>query len=231
MPRVPHFGGANDKLFGDNQTFTATMELQMKNSNGETITMPGTFAFDSGKSRFEADMTKMAGSRMPEGGAEQMKQMGMDTIVMIGRPDKKTSYLIYPSFQSYIENPLQDSQSAKSTNDFKIETTELGKESVDGHSCVKNKVIVTEKDGTKHESTVWNATDLKKFPVKIQTVEAGNDVTMLFKDVKTAKPDATSFNPPSDYQKYDDQMELMRDQVMKRMGGGMGMPPGMQPPR
>jgi len=39
-------------------------------------------------------------------------------------------------------------------------------------SCVKNKVIVTDDKGDKHESTVWNATDLKNFPVKIETTNA-----------------------------------------------------------
>ena len=37
---------------------------------------------------------------------------------------------------------------------FKLEATELGKETVAGHPCVKNKVIVTDDKGDKHESTV-----------------------------------------------------------------------------
>ena len=67
-----------------------------------------------------------------------------------------------------------------------METTELGKDTVDGHPCVKNKVIVTDNEGSKHESTVWNATDLKNFPVKIETDRTGRQtMTMLFKNVST----------------------------------------------
>ena len=79
-------------------------------------------------------------------------------------------------------------------------------------------------EAKKHEATVWNATDLKKFPVKIETTEQGQAVTMLFKDVKLSKPEANLFDPPSDL-KYYSMMSLMQQEMMKRMGGGMGMPP------
>jgi hypothetical protein len=88
--------------------------------------------------------------------------------------------------------------------------------------------VVTDKEGTKHESTVWNATDLKKFPVEIQTTESGGDVTMLFKNVSLTKPAASLFDPPADFKKYDNIQQLMQQEMMKRMGGGMGRPPGGQ---
>jgi len=108
--------------------------------------------------------------------------------------------------------------------DLQVETTELGKETIDGHDCIKNKVVVTGKDGTQHESTVWNATDLKSFPVKIVTQEKDNTVTMQFKDISFDKPAASQFDPPADYTKYDDMQTMMQTEMMKRMGG-MGMPP------
>ena len=59
---------------------------------------------------------------------------------------------------------------------------------------------------------MWSATDLKNFPVKVETTEGGNTVTMLFKDVKLEKPDAAlNLEPPSDYKKYGDMMTMMDD--------------------
>jgi len=49
-------------------------------------------------------------------------------------------------------------------------------------------------------------------------------MTMLFKDVNLAKPDAGLFDPPSNYTKYDSMQAMMQAVMMKRMGG-MGMPP------
>jgi hypothetical protein len=107
-----------------------------------------------------------------------------------------------------------------------METTELAKETVDGHACVKNKVVVTDEKGEKHESTTWNATDLKDFPIKIETTEQGTPMTMSFKNVKLAKPQASQFEPPAGFKKYDNFMTMMQEEMSKRMGGGAGMPPG-----
>jgi hypothetical protein len=229
-PSGPRLGGDMAKIFGENSAFSANLEMQSTGGPaGDGMTMPGKLAYLEGKSRFEMDMSQMKSSRMSPQAAEQMKQMGMDKMVAIARPDKKVSYLIYSGLQAYVENPIQDPDAAKPESDYKIETTELGKDTVDGHACVKNKVVVTDKEGKAHESTVWNATDLKKFPVKVETAENGMTVTMLFKDVKLTKPDIAQFDPPSGFKKYDSMMEMMQQEMMKRMGGGAGMPPSGHP--
>ena len=226
-PAGPQFGGDLGKIFGEHKAFTASLEFQMNASNAsEAVTMPGKLAYLDGKSRFEMDMAEMKSAQMPPDAAAQMKQMGMDKTIAIGRPDKKTTCLVYPGMQSYVESPIRDAEAVKPESDFTIEVTKLGKDTVDGHACVKNKVVSTDKDGKTHESTVWNATDLKNFPVKIETSEAGSSVTMLFKEVKFARPDAAQFEPPADFTKYDNLMAMMREQMMKRMGGAGFAPPG-----
>jgi len=225
-PGGPNFGGSTAKLFGDNTAFSATLEIQTKgSSSGDTMTMPGKMAFADGKSRFETDVTEMKGGPMPPGAMAQVKAMGMDRMTMISRPDKKLAYVIYPGLQAYAEMPLQDSEAATSPSDYKVEATELGKEIVDGHACVKNKAVVSDSKGNKHEATVWNATDLKKFPVKIEQTEQGTAVTMLFKNVQLAKPEASVFDPPASFKKYDSVMAMMQQEMMKRMSGGAGAPP------
>ena len=52
-----------------------------------------------------------------------------------------------------------------------------------GHPCVENKVVVTDAKGATNEFTVWNATDLKNFPVKIFRPGPEADVTMLLTEV------------------------------------------------
>jgi hypothetical protein len=225
----PQISAAMAKLFGDNQAFSANIQTDVKMSRGETISMPGKVFFDSGKSRMEMNMSEAKGTAMPPEAAAQMKSMGMDSMVVIARPEQNDTLMIYPGLKAYAVIPNEDSAPAK-VADFKVETTELGKETIDGHPCVKNKAVVTDDKGKKHESTVWNATDLKDFPVKIETTEEGTTITMLYKNVKFAKPEAAQFNPPAGFTKYDNIMTMMQQEVMKRMqeGGGMGMPPGGQ---
>ncbi|MDD4869888.1 MAG: DUF4412 domain-containing protein [Kiritimatiellae bacterium] len=225
-PQGPRLGGSMAKLFGKNSAYTATLEMQtMIAAQNQTMTMPGKVAFDSGNSRFEMDMSEAKGGAMPPQAAVQMKTMGMDKMIFISRPDRKVGYMIYPNLNAYAETPIQEQDAAKIEADYKLETTKLGTETVDGHPCVKNKAVVTDDKGNKHESIIWNATDLKDFPVKIETVEQGNSITMLFKDVKLSKPNGILFEPPADSKRYDNPMVLMQTEMMKRMGGGAGLLP------
>jgi hypothetical protein len=216
----PGLSGSTAKLFGDNSTFSANLEMQTSTDEGDNMTMPGKIFFDEGKSRFEMDTAELKGGKMSPQTAAQMKSIGMDKVIMISRPDKKVGYQVYPGMQAYVENALPDQEASGSGNDFKIEVTELGKETIEGHPCIKNKTIVTDKEGTRHESLVWNATDLKKFPIKIEHVEDKTKVTMLFREVSLSKPAADLFDPPSGATKYDSAQSMVQQVMMKRFGGG-----------
>lgn len=220
MGRMPGAGYSRAmlKLFGENPTFTADVEIQSGNAGQTQMNIPGKMAVDNTKLRLEMNLSSARGSQMNPESANQMKAMGMDKTITISRPDLKLNYIVFPGLNAYVTSPAQDQDSNKPDSAFKIDTTELGQETIDGHPCIKNKVVVTDEQGQPHESTVWNATDLKKFPVKIVTSDQGNSATIQFKNVKTSKPDAALFNPPAGYTKYNSTQELMMDQMQKRMG-------------
>ncbi len=221
-PPSPDFSGAMVKYFGDNPNFKADVEFQAKDMQGSDMSMPGKITFSEGKTRFEMNMDEMRSGNKKSAGAAQMKEMGMDRMIMITRPDKEVSDIIYPGMKAYVEMPIKKSAEAGKPEDFKIEMTELGKETVDGHPCVKNKAVATDKEGNKHEATLWNATDLKKFPVKIEQNEQGQHVVMLFKNVEFSKPDAAQFEPPADLKKYTSMQEMFQEIMMQKFGGGNG---------
>ena len=76
-PGVPQFGNGMDKLFGDNQTFSATLEMQMGNA-GSPTTMSGKMSFDKGSSRSEMNMADMKGGNIPPDAAiTMMKSAGL----------------------------------------------------------------------------------------------------------------------------------------------------------
>src|SRR5215468_3500227 len=161
-----NLSGSTAKLFGDNKAFSGNMELQANSPQGP-VTVPGKIFYSEGKARFEMDLAETKSPALPPGAAAQMKAMGMDKMIVISHPEKQLSYMIYPGLQAYVEMPLKDADADKPDSDFKIETTELAKEKLDGHDCVKNKAVDTDKEGNKYESSVWNATDVNKFPIKI----------------------------------------------------------------
>lgn len=221
-PHGPDFSGATGKLFGDNASFSATLEMQTgqgtdKNSFG------GSLAVSEGKSRFEMDMTKAAGSHMNAQQTAAMQSMGMGNLVMISRPDLKVSRMYYPGLNAYVENSTSDT-AATAPASYKTEITKLGEETVDGHPCVKNKVVVTDDKGNQSESTVWNATDVKNFPVKIEQTRSGSTTTMLFHDIKLDKVAADKFEVPAGTTKYDNMGAMMQQEMMKRAMQNRGNP-------
>jgi Domain of unknown function (DUF4412) len=218
-------GGGMDKLFGDNKSFSATLEVQTKDQSGTAMTFPGKLTFDAGNSRFEMNMAEMKGGSFPPSALTQMKSMGLDRMVSISLSDKKSVFVIYPNVQSYVEM-TSDPAAAATNNDTTIETTKLGEETVAGHPCVKNKEVVTDKQGGKQEFTVWNATDLKNFPIQIQMTVQGNPITLSYSDLNFSKPDASLFAPPTGFTRYDNMQTMMQTVMMKRLGGGMARPPG-----
>ena len=220
-PKTDIFSGGLKKVLGDNKAFSAKMEIESAGPGGAPMKLPGKIAYNDGKSRMEMDMTK---GGMPEEMLAQVKAMGMAEMVIISRPDKKVAYMIYPGLKAYAEMPIPETETAEDASKYKVETKELGKESIEGQACVKNKITVSDDKDKKTEFTIWQANDLKKFPVKIISKESGELSTMTFKEVKLTKPDDSQFDAPKDYKKYDSFMALMMEQ-MKGMGGPGG-PPG-----
>ena len=161
----------------------------------------------------------MKAASLQAGAGSKLKSLGMDKMIVISRPDKKLSYTIYPGWRVYVETPTQGADAEKSETDFKMESTAAGNEVMAGHDCVKNTVVVTDKDGSRYESTVWNATDLNKFPVKIEQTQGNSLVTMTFTDVRLFKPDAAMFEPPANYKKYDSMNSVIQDMMMEKGDG------------
>jgi hypothetical protein len=213
------------KLFGDITYFSAQADVQvLDKEQKEKVSTPMAFALLDGKVRVELDMTKMKNKDLPAGAAESMKQMGMDRVISITRPTEKSSYIIFPGLQSFVNMPLSKEEAETYEKNPKLEKTPLGKETIDGHPCVKNKVVVTDDSGKQHEATVWNATDLKDFPLRIITTEKDDTVILRYKDVKLAKPDAKQFEKPADLKEYPDMQAMMQAVMMKMMQQGGGNP-------
>ena len=224
---------AMHKIFGTNLNFSADLEVQIKMPQQEDeMTMVGKIYFAGGDSRTEMDMTKMKGSKMPPHATDQMKAMGMDKMISISIPDKKTVYMIYPGLDSYAMLTVPNAPSA--TNDTKLEKTDLGKETLDGHSCTKTKYKVVE-PGTGENVTLiaWTTSDLKNYPIKIeidsseaaQEQKAPASTTLHFTNINTDTPQASLFEPPLGYRVYTNVQAMMQTEMIRKMGGGNGMPP------
>lgn len=215
---APGLSTAMLKLFGNIATFTAHADVQVLDARqAERIRTPMTFSGAGGSLRVEIDMTQMHGKDMPAGALPALKQLGMDRVASVLRPDQQTLFIIYPNARSYVTLPL--SKEEASVQNLRLEKTPLGKETVDGHPCVKNKVVVRNGTNTIFSATTWNAGDLKDFPLIIMTKEKDLTSVMRFSQIQFARPDAKQFLPPAGFTKFTDAESLVLSRSTKVQNG------------
>jgi hypothetical protein len=226
----PGLSDAMARVFGTNLNFSAALHTDVNMAaQNQTMSMTGKMYFRGGDSRSEMDMSQATGTLIPPQAIAQMKAMGMDKMISISQNSQKTTYVIYPGLQAYakMQEPNTDSQ----TNAVKVDTTDLGKETLDGHPCLKKQFILTD-PGTGQQLTMitWNATDLNNIPIQVQQTVSGSNgagktsMTMHFTDITMGKADAGLFQPPAGYTAYTDIRTMMQTEMAKKMGGGAGMP-------
>jgi len=211
------------KLFASNPQFTASIRTEIKPNPSDTIIMPGKIAFDSGKARFEMQMGDATGINLPAQVLDQMKIMGLDQMVAVMLPEQKLGYIIYPKMQTYVKNPLPADKTG-TNGPAPIKVTAIDKEPMAGHPCIKNQVVVSDSQGVPQNFTVWNATDLNQFPVKIINANQAMGLTMTFTNISLTKPDAKLFALPAGFTAYDNMQTMMQAEMMKRINGGMAPP-------
>ena len=204
------------KMFGGIKAFTARAEARLLDEGQKEIsTMPMTMAMRDNMLRAEMDMSQVKGGSIPPEAAGMLKQVGMDRMVTVVRPEKKATIIMYPGLQSYAEAPLSEGEAA----DAKMESTEVGKETIDGHPCTKTKLTATDAKGNKQEAFVWQATDLKNFPIQMQMAQKGNTLIVKYQAPKLETPEASLFEIPAGYTKYPSIQALMQAAMMKMFGG------------
>jgi hypothetical protein len=224
-------GGGNpnngmDVLFSANPVYSATLQTVLSSPNGPMTVTSKTY-YDHGNSRSEMNMTNATGSNLSPTAVVQARALGLDSIVTIEPATRTNIYTVYPTLRSYFSMAMPDL--ATSTNDGIAQMTALGNEAVAGHPCVKNKVVVNA-GGQPHTFTVWNATDLKNFPVQISITEDGQTATITYQNISFNSVPASLFQPPAGYKSYDSIQSLMQAAIISRMGSVPPPTPAVPPP-
>jgi hypothetical protein len=221
MPGMSSSFTAMMKLLRDSKTFTSDAEFSSSDTNGvQTMSMPMVIVQQNEKLRMEMDMDKIKGGAFPPQFLPRMKEMGMTRNIMLMSTGSTNMTVIFPDLTSYIQSAMPKELMEALTNDTKMDKADLGKDTVDGHACLKSKFTFTSDNGKKQEVLVWNATDLKNFPVKMQFPSNIGGETIAFKNVRLAKPDAKMFEPPTDYTKCANQQELQQKAMARAAASG-----------
>lgn len=212
------------KLLGKLPAFTAKSTVRvLDKKQTETTSVVMDLAMLDRKIRLTIDATKIKNKSLPPGAIDALKQTGLDQIAVLIRPDRQSLHFIYTGLEAYLTQPM-DKQELASAEKSTIKTQTLGKETFDGHPCVKNKITITSGDGSVQELTVWNATGLQNFPIQMLTRQDGETVITRYTDVKFAKLDAKQFEPPAGFDEYKSLTSFMAGMTKKLLTGGLPAP-------
>lgn len=210
-------GNANSaflKLFGDSPTFSAKATVQVFSNRTEIRRMPMDFTALDGKLRIDVDRGQMKGLEIAASAIAMNKKLGIDRVSSVVRLDRRTSYMLFPGVQGCVTMPLTDEDA--NPRGEKLVRSALGRETIDGHACVKNRSVVKNQKGvTLLQATTWNAKDLQDFPLQIETTENGKSSIMRFAQVSFARPDANLFELPAGYKQYPSSDDLIAAAMMR----------------
>jgi hypothetical protein len=197
------------QLLGPAAAFTASAVLTGVSSNDEdSFVMEVDYVVLQRRLRTETDLTKLRGAHACDNAQDRLREVGMDQIITIIDPELKRSYTVYPRAQAYVDSPIDWRERLKELSD--IQKTELGRETVAGHPCIKSRVLATDQMGNESEVLVWEASDLNRFPIQLRFEVPQGAFTMLFHDVRLTPPDIAMFQPPAEFYRYTDLAQLAR---------------------
>lgn len=211
-----------------------------------SVFLVSTAALAAPPDNFTATMVSQ-GMEMPMakmGHKSRVENPGMKGIVTIALADAKKTIMMNTTTKVYSEQITQERDQMPSMYDPDVvfEKKKVGNETIDGHPCVKYDSVYYRKSkpDEKHKAIIWEAQDLKEFPIQMEiTVPAnpkypgsGGKTVIKYKDVKLGAATASMFEVPSGYKKVNSPQEVMGF-------GGMGnieemmkkMPKGQRPQR
>jgi hypothetical protein len=208
------------KLFGNAKAFSSQSEARTLDKAGkEMMSLKMKFALLDNKIRLDVDLAQLKSAEINPQMVASFKQVGMDKLVSIVRLDRKSTLVVYPALQAYTEVPMSTEDAADLTKEFTVQKTALGAETLDGHPCQKNKVIVTDPKGARQEALVWNARDLQDFPIQMQIMQSDGTILLRYSEVRLTRPEAAQFEAPPGFAKHEGMEKLMQAAMTKSLGG------------
>jgi hypothetical protein len=208
------------ELFGDNREFFAQAQVRViGRTKADSLSMPMKFCFLHGNMRAELDMSRVQSERLAPNLVETLQQIGMDQIVTLMRTNHQSTLVLYPVLKAYVEIPEPTSPESTRLHSPEIKRTKIGRETVDGHVCEKVKVVVGSSAGPAGEAYVWEAVDLRSFPVQIQMKQADQTMIVRYHAIQFEKPDVSQFAAPTNFSRFAGVDEVMQSAAQKLLKG------------
>ncbi len=220
LDQAPFVAAAMSELFSDSRAFSAQAILQLPgDQTGQGI--PLGFATLNGKMRWFLNLDQARSSRIDPETTAWLREAKLNQILLILRP-QANAIVAVPGVKQWFEFAPPKSPEIQAKAQEKVgflQKTEVARETVDGHPCVKYRLDLPKDRGAGEETFVWQATDLKNLPIKFQTRMNGEMYSLLLRQIKDTPPDARHFDAPADYAKVGGPEALLQNALLGSLTG------------
>jgi hypothetical protein len=150
---------------------------------------------------FESRKATMAMKVYSSGDSVRVERSGALSTLYV--PSKRSVYNLttYPdhSHQCVVMKPEQAKMLPSPLELLQgsiLKRSDGGAETIEGHPCKIEDVVVKRPDGSKIESRVWEAQDLQGIPVKIESHTGDITLSAFYREILLGTPDAALFTIP-----------------------------------
>ena len=157
-------------LCGYTNTFKTKVDFRMFTVAGKPKgRLPFTWIMVNGIGRLEVLM--LESDALPPEARSALSSLGMETFAVIPRYDRNVTYVIQPNLRAYCEVPMTPNEvmEFRTMAAKRFARTDLGKETINGQSCRKEKLVESGK--TNEFALVWYpAIPTNGLPIRIDLV-------------------------------------------------------------
>lgn len=226
LARVPFLAAAMSELFSDSRAFSAQAIVQLPGDQaGQGI--PLGFATLNGQMRWFLDLSQARSGRLDGDMTSLLREAKLGQFILLLRPNTNAIVAVPGTKQWFALDPPKPAglvDQAQEKVGF-LQKTEVGREVIDGHPCVKYRLDLPKERSVGEVAYVWQATDLRNLPVKFEAQMNGETYGLSFRLIKDAAPDARHFDPPTGFTRVSGPEVLLQQALLGSLtGGGLGSP-------
>jgi hypothetical protein len=178
--------------------FSAHVTVTTSSPEGATTAKSGDLLGRDGRLIFQPALAIKGKRARQEGG-----------LFFIWDETKQSGYVLSEALQGYAPIKSDTGTGQLSINKVGIQ------EDVNGHPCHRYEAFVTLDNGLKARLTLWQADDAGHFPVRIESVNAPNHMTLDFSDIHLEYPDQKLFLLPDGFIAYASSVALMNELIVR----------------
>jgi hypothetical protein len=197
--QMPEFlNGPASLLLTNVSGYSARLETDIVRPYGGGRPLAGAFLQRGGRIVFQADQAKT-------------KKEQASGIIFIWDASLGRGWTVSEALQGYAPS----TSSFLATN-VQIDASTSVADIINNIPCHRVEARINRADGSVAAYRVWQADDMRRFPIRIQSDSGGKPMTLTFSDLRMDSPDASLFNPPDGFVKYENPVALMNELILRQ---------------